>query len=107
MLECVDNPEKHRSYSIEFETAEFTALYAKTGQPIFASLEISYTPADRCLEQYLKSFRDTKVFYEGVINQIVDGLVEACDPVYLKVAAQFTVRGGISTRVTVTYGEAN
>ena len=108
MLECVENPEKERPYTIEFETSEFTALYEKTGQPIFATLEISYMPKDKCLEQmslkqFLKSFRDQTVYYEGVINQIVDVLVAACDPLMLKVVGHFTVRGGITTTVTVDY----
>ncbi|MFT5365565.1 MAG: 7-cyano-7-deazaguanine reductase [Candidatus Latescibacterota bacterium] len=108
MLECVENPEKERPYQVEFETSEFTALYEKTGQPIFATLEITYIPRETCIEQmslkqYLKSFRDEKVYYEGVINQIADALVAVCDPKQLKVAGHFTVRGGITTKVVVDY----
>ncbi len=108
MLDCVENPKKERSYTIEFETSEFTALYAKTGQPIFATLEISYIPRAKCLEQmslkqFLKSFRDEKVYYEGVINQILDALIAASDPVKMKVVGHFTVRGGITTKVTADY----
>ena len=108
MLVCVDNPERERVYTIEFETSEFTALYAVTGQPIFAAISISYVPGKVCVEQmslkrYLGSFRDEKVYYEGVVNKIVDDFVAACDPVTLDVTGDFTVRGGIVTRVSVTY----
>jgi len=110
MLVCVENPEKDRLYQIEFETSEFTALYAKTGQPIFATLHIVYIPQETCIEQmslkqYLKSFRDQDVYYEGVINQMVDDLVAVCEPVSLSVVGHFTVRGGITTKVSVAYGE--
>ncbi len=108
MLDCMENPERGRAYQIEFETSEFTALYEKTGQPIFARLEIIYIPQKTCIEQmslkhYLKSFRNQKVYYEGVINQILDALVVACAPLQLKVVGHFTVRGGITTTVTVDY----
>ena len=110
MLDCVENPEQNRAYQIEFETSEFTALYEKTGQPIFATVEVTYTPQKKCIEQmsfkqYLKSFRNKKVYYEGVINQMVDDLVAACDPVALRVVGHFTVRGGITTKVMVQHGE--
>ena len=107
-LVCVPNPEKERKYTIEFETAEFTALYAVTNQPIFATVSISYIPDGLCIEQmslkgYLGTFRDEKVYYEGVINLIVDTLVVACNPIALTVIGDFSVRGGITTRVKVDY----
>jgi len=105
-LKCVENPEKERAYTIAFETEEFTALYAPTEQPIFATVSISYVPRDACVEQmslkvYLGSFRGERVYYEEVINQIADDLVAVCDPLSLSVMGDFTVRGGISTRVKV------
>ncbi len=108
LLKCVDNPERERDYTIDFEASEFTSLYAVTGQPIFAAISISYVPGEVCVEQmslkrYLGSFRDEKVFYEGVVNKIVDDFVRACDPVTLDVTGDFTVRGGIETRVSVAY----
>ena len=108
LLKCVENPEHKRVYTIDFETSEFTALYAVTGQPIFATVSISYVPGEVCVEQmslkrYLGSFRDEKVFYEGAVNKIVDDFVRACDPLSLDVTGDFTVRGGIETRVSVAY----
>ncbi|MXX14471.1 MAG: preQ(1) synthase [Gemmatimonadetes bacterium] len=108
MLACVDNPERGRVYTIDFESSEFTALYAVTGQPIFATVSISYVPGEVCVEQmslkrYLGSFRDEKVFYERAVHTIVDDFVAACDPLSLDVTGDFTVRGGIETRVSVAY----
>ena len=108
VLKCVENPERERGYAIEFETAEFTALYAVTEQPIFATVSISYVPRDLCVEQmslkaYLGSFRNEKVFCEGAINRIADDFIRACDPISLTVVGDFTVRGGIETRIAVTY----
>lgn len=109
LLDCVDNPEPNRRYTIEFETPEFTALYEKTGQPIFATIEIAYVPDRRCVEQmslkrYLGAFRNEKVYYEGAVNRMVDDLVAACDPVALTVTGRFSLRGGIATAITVHYG---
>lgn len=106
VIECVENPERERAYAIEFETAEFTALYAVTEQPIFATVSISYVPRESCVEQmslkaYLGSFRNERVSCEGAINRIADDFVRACDPISLTVVGDFTVRGGIETRITV------
>lgn len=108
VLKCVENPERERGYAIEFETAEFTALYAVTEQPIFATVSISYVPRELCVEQmslkaYLGSFRNEKVFCEGAINRIADDFIRACDPLTVNVTGDFTVRGGIETRIAVTY----
>ena len=59
------------------------------------------------LKQYLKSFRDKTVYYEGVINQIADDLCATCDPAKLCVVGHFTVRGGITTKVVVNCGGAH
>ena len=94
-LRCVENPELERTYTIEFETTEFTALYAITAQPIFATISISYVPGDMCIEQmslkmYLDAFRDEKMYYEEAINRIVNDLVVACDPITLTVIGDFS-----------------
>ena len=108
LLACVDNPGPGRNYTIAFETSEFTALYAQNDQPVFAAIEIAYVPGERCVEQmslkqYLQSFRDDAVHYEAVVNRIADDLVSVCDPVELSVVGRFTVRGGITTDVTVRH----
>ncbi len=75
-----------------------------TGQPDFATIRIRYVPDQRVLELkslklYLFSFRDQGIFYEHVINKILDDLVAACKPVRCEVTGEFSVRGGIATVV--------
>jgi len=92
------------------ECPEFTCLCPKTGQPDFATIRIRYVPGARCIELkslklYLWSFRDEGAFHEDVINRILDDLVLACAPKFMRVAGDFNVRGGIHTTVTVEYKE--
>ena len=75
-----------------------------TGQPDFGTIRIRYVPDQRVLELkslklYLFSFRDQGIFYEHVINKILDDLVAACKPVRCEVTGEFAVRGGIATVV--------
>ena len=87
---------------------EFTCLCPKTGQPDFATLYLDYIPDERCVELksiklYIWSFRDEGCFHEAVTNQILDDLVAATDPRYMKLTAKFFVRGGFFTNVTVEH----
>jgi 7-cyano-7-deazaguanine reductase len=83
-----------------------------TGQPDFGTIVISYTPDRRCIELrsfkfYLQSFRNRGIFYENVVNTILDDIVAAISPRFLAVTGEFNTRGGISARITATYpGEA-
>ena len=106
-LETFPNPAK-RSYTIHFETDDFTSLCPITGQADFARIEIDYVPAKVCLETkslkfYLASFRNERAFNEAVTNRILDDLVRAVKPRRLRVVAQFSARGGIALRVDVSY----
>ena len=85
---------------------EFTCLCPKTGQPDFATFELSYVPDDLCIELkalklYLWSYRDRGAFHEAVTNQIADDLAKACSPRFLRLEGKFNVRGGIYTTVVV------
>ncbi|GMR07604.1 MAG: preQ(1) synthase [Gammaproteobacteria bacterium] len=107
-LETFENPQPGRDYSIRIEVPEFTCLCPKTGQPDFASLEIEYVPAAVCIELkslklYVWSYRDEGAFHEAVTNQILDDLVKACQPRFLRLTADFNVRGGIYTSVVVEH----
>lgn len=109
-IETFANPNRERNYVIKCECPEFTCLCPKTGQPDFANIFIEYIPDERCIELkslklYLWSFRNDGAFHEAVTNQILDDLVEACDPKYMEITAEFFVRGGITTTVTATHGE--
>lgn len=107
-LETFANPKPEREYVIRFHCPEFTSVCPKTGQPDFGTIEVEYIPAQLCVELksfklYLWSYREEGVFYEAAINQILDDLVAACRPRWMKVTGTFNVRGGISAVVTAEY----
>jgi len=107
-LETFANPRPERDYEINMECPEFTCVCPRTGQPDFATIRIRYVPDKRCIELkslklYLWSYRDEGAFHEAVINQILDDLVEACQPRKLTVVGDFNVRGGIHTTIHTEY----
>ena len=102
ILETFPNPQPDRDYLIEIETPEFTCLCPKTGQPDFATLQLEYVPDKLCVELkslkiYIWSYRDEGHFHEKVTNTILSDLVAATKPRYMRVQAQFNVRGGLYT----------
>ncbi|MCH8043236.1 MAG: NADPH-dependent 7-cyano-7-deazaguanine reductase QueF [Planctomycetes bacterium] len=108
VLETFDNENPGRDYSIEIICPEFTSVCPKTGQPDFGTLTFTYTPEAKCVELkslklYLQRFRDEGIFYENVTNRILDDLVAVLKPRRMKLLAEFTPRGGITTRVTVEH----
>jgi 7-cyano-7-deazaguanine reductase len=107
-LETFPNQFAGRDYTIEIVCPEFTSLCPKTGQPDFGTITFTYTPADVCVELkslklYLQRFRSQGVFYEHVVNRLLDDFVTACRPVRCKVVGAFTPRGGITTTVTCVH----
>jgi 7-cyano-7-deazaguanine reductase len=104
LLETFPNPAAHRDYRIHMEIPEFTCLCPKTGQPDFAVLTLDYIPDQTCIELkslklYAWSFRDEGHFHEDVTNRILDDLVRATKPRFMRLTARFYVRGGIFTTV--------
>jgi len=107
-LETFDNPMPERDYTIRIEVPEFTCLCPKTGQPDFATLYIEYVPDRKCVELkslklYVWSYRDEGAFHEKVTNTILDDLVAATDPRFMRLTAKFNVRGGIWTTVVAEH----
>ncbi len=107
-LETFDNPNPGRDYSIRIEIPEFTCLCPKTGQPDFATIFLDYVPDQLCVELkslklYIWSYRDQGAFHEAVTNQILDDLVAATQPNFMRVKSEFNVRGGIYTNVTAEH----
>lgn len=107
-LETFPNPREGRDYTIRMELPEFTCLCPKTGQPDFATFELAYVPDALCIELkalklYLWSFRDEGHFHEDVTNRILDDLVAACQPKFMRLAGKFNVRGGIWTTVVAEH----
>lgn len=107
-LETFDNPQPARDYHIHIEIPEFTCLCPKTGQPDFATLFLDYIPDQRCVELkslklYIWSFREEGHFHEDVTNRILDDLVRATDPRFVRLTSKFYVRGGIFTNVVAEH----
>jgi len=107
-LETFPNPEPGRDYSIRIRVPEFTCLCPKTGQPDFAELTLEYVPDTLCVELkslklYTWSFRDEGAFHEAVTNRILDDLVAALHPRFMRLNAAFNVRGGIYTTVVAEH----
>src|SRR5919109_586946 len=95
-LETFDNPEIGRDYTIRIRVPEFTCLCPRTGQPDFAELLIEYVPDRRCVELkalklYVWSYRDEGAFHEAVTNKILDDLVAATEPRFMRIEAKFNV----------------
>jgi 7-cyano-7-deazaguanine reductase len=104
------NPNPERDYVVDISAPEWTALCPITGQPDFATIEVTYVPDELCLElksfkEYIFSFRDRGVFHEAVTNEILDHLVGSCRPRRMRVVGDFNVRGGVKTVVTAEYPE--
>ncbi|EIC20071.1 MULTISPECIES: preQ(1) synthase [Thiorhodovibrio] len=107
-LETFPNPQPQRDYSIRIQVPEFTCLCPKTGQPDFAELMIEYVPDALCVELkslklYVWSFRDEGHFHEDVTNRILDDVVAALSPRFIRLTAEFNVRGGIYTTVVAEH----
>jgi 7-cyano-7-deazaguanine reductase len=107
-LETFDNPMPERDYTIRIEIPEFTCLCPKTGQPDFATLDLEYVPDQQCVELkslklYVWAYRDEGAFHEKVTNTILDDLVAATSPRFMRLTAKFNVRGGIYTTVVAEH----
>ena len=107
-IESFPNPHPDNDYTIQFSTSEFTTLCPLTGQPDFATIAVEYSPGPRCLEskslkQYLWSFRDEGNFHEDVTNQILNAMVKACEPKWMRVTGHFNARGGIDFIIVAKY----
>jgi 7-cyano-7-deazaguanine reductase len=111
-LETFANPAPERDYTIRMTIPEFSCLCPKTGQPDFATLKLDYVPDERCIELkslklYIWSFRSRGAFHEAVTNEILGHLVAATAPRFMRLLAEFNVRGGIYTTVTAEHRQAD
>ena len=111
-LETFENPQTERDYTIRIRMPEFTCLCPKTGQPDFATLYLDYVPDKLCVELkslklYIWSFREEGAFHEAVTNQMLDELAAATHPRFMRLTAEFMVRGGIYTTVVAEHKAAD
>jgi len=107
-LEVFPNPQPESDYTIHIRMPEFTCLCPKTGQPDFGELRLAYVPDRLCVELkslklYIWSFRDQGAFHEAVTHEILNDLVAATAPRFMRMTAEFNVRGGIYTRVVAEH----
>lgn len=107
-IDAFPNRNPGRDYEIEFTAPEFTSMCPMTGLPDFGTLTITYIPGEKCIElrsfkYYLQTFRDRGIFYEDVVNVILDDIVAAIQPKWAMVEGAFNTRGGISARVTAEH----
>jgi len=108
-LDTFLNPSPARDYLIHMEIPEFTCLCPKTGQPDFATLLLDYIPDRKCVELkslklYIWSYRNQGAFHEAVTNRMLDDLVKATEPRFMRLTARFFVRGGIFTTIAAEHG---
>jgi len=111
-LETFDNPHPQRQYVIRHVAPEFTSVCPRTHQPDFGTIEVEYVADRLCIELkslklYLQGYRNEGVFYEDVVNRILDDLVAACRPRWMKVTGKFTPRGGLHSVVEAEYNTPN
>ena len=107
-FDTFNNPRGQRDYLIRMEIPEFTCLCPRTGQPDFAILVLEYIPDKLCVELkslklYIWSYRNEGAFHEAVTNHILDDLVKAIKPRFMRLTAKFYVRGGIFTTVVAEH----
>ena len=101
-IETFPNPAPQRDYVIKHSCPEFTSVCPKTGQPDFATIDLEYIPDELCIELkslklYYYSFRNEGIYFEAVVNRLLDELAAACKPRWMRVTGNFHVRGGISS----------
>jgi 7-cyano-7-deazaguanine reductase len=123
LLEAFPNPYPGRDYEIRMTCPEFTSLcplggiesdaqelaLLKGGAPDFGTIRITYIPDENCIELkslklYLWSYRNDGIFYERVVNRILDDLTAKITPRWIQVIGDFHVRGGIQSVVTAHAG---
>ncbi len=108
LLDTFENPQRETDYTIRMRIPEFTCLCPLTGQPDFAELLIEYVPDKLCVELkalklYITSFRDKGAFHEAITNEILSDIASLLKPRFIRITADFNVRGGIYTQVTVEH----
>lgn len=111
-LECfayeyADTP-SGRDVEIVSATEEFTSVCPFSGLPDFARVTITYTPDRYCLElrslkYYLTSYRNVGIWYEHLVNRMLEDLVKACRPRKMKIVIECNPRGGLRSTVTAQF----
>ena len=111
ILDTFENPKRSRDFEIRFTFPEFTSMCPVTCQPDFATITISYVPDRLCVEMkslklYFLAYRNKGIFYEAVVNTILDDLVAKLSPRRMTVSGDFAARGGTTGVVTASFSRS-
>lgn len=107
-IETFENPKQDRGYTITHVNPEFTSVCPITDLPDFGTITVKYIPDKTCIElkslkYYFLEFRNKGIFYEAVTNEILDNLVDACDPLEMTIISEWSTRGGIFSIIEANY----
>jgi 7-cyano-7-deazaguanine reductase len=110
ILDTFPNPSPQRDYEIKFVFSEFTSVCPITGQPDFATITVAYVPDRLCVEMkslklYFFAYRNKGIFYEAVINTILDDLAAVLKPRRMTVIGDFAARGGTTATISASLPE--
>ena len=111
ILETIDYHYKSkRDITITIQQPEYTSVCPMTGLPDMGCITLQYCPNERIVElkslkYYLLQYRNVGIFYEHVVNKILEDLTSVIKPKWMEVTGDFTARGGITTKVSATYKE--
>lgn len=109
LLETIEyHYRERRGIDIVIEQPEFTSVCPMTGLPDFGTIVISYCPDAKIVELkslkfYLLQYRNVGIFYEHVVNRILEDLVHSLDPLWMEVTGKFSARGGMNSRVSARF----
>jgi 7-cyano-7-deazaguanine reductase len=100
--------QNQRDIDIVILQPEYTSVCPMTGLPDVGCITITYRPYNKIIELkslkfYLLQYRNVGIFYEHVVNRILDDLVAVLEPKYMEITGDFTARGGITTKVTAVF----
>ena len=100
--------QNQRDIDIVIQQPEYTSVCPMTGLPDVGCITITYRPYNKIVELkslkfYLLQYRNVGIFYEHVVNRILEDLVAVLAPKYMEITADFTARGGMTTKVTAVF----
>ncbi len=108
VLKIIEYAYKGKPIHITIKQPEYTSVCPMTGLPDYGTIIIDYTPDEKIVELkslkfYLLQFRNVGIFYEHLVNRILDDLVHILQPKQMEVIGDFTARGGLTTKVSARY----
>lgn len=108
ILETIPYEYVGKRTEVVIPTNEFTSVCPWSGLPDFADIKITFIPNKlliemKSLKYYLTSYRNVGIYQEHATNRILKELVAVCDPLYMKIEADWNARGGLGTKVVVEY----